>query len=98
MTKRENNVTQERTYITHDWCELIAKEYKVKDTTHRDLRDEPEEYVYEDVEGNITKIVQLDGVRVEEDKFVWTFTKVDETTFEVVVEQFKQFKQFKQFN
>lgn len=86
MTKRENNVTPERTYITYDWCVKIAKEYRVKDTTHRSLRDEPETYVYEDAEGNITQIVQIDGVRVAEDKFIWSFVKPDGEQFEVVVE------------
>ena len=86
MEKRESNVTEERTYITYDWCVTIAKEYKVKDTTHRSLRDEPKEYVYEDAQGNITPIVQIDGVRVAEDKFVWSFVTPTEEHFEVIVE------------
>ena len=65
----KTNVTEERTYITYDWCVQIAKEYRVKDTTHRSLRDEKKEYVYEDAKGNLTPIVQIDGVRIAEEQF-----------------------------
>lgn len=82
----KNNVTEERTYITHEWCVNMAKEYKVNDTMMSSFRESEKEHVYEDAEGNTTVIVQINGVRMNENMFIWVFTKPDGEQFAVVVE------------